>query len=56
MVDEEEGSSESENEQVSARRSARDRRPTEQYKYRDLDVDEESDWEVSEVLFVYLVI
>jgi hypothetical protein len=43
VVDENEDSSESENEQVPARRSTRNRQPTERYKHRDLDNDEESD-------------
>jgi len=42
VVIDKESSSEEENEQVSARRSTRDRRPTEQYRHRDLDIDEES--------------
>ena len=42
VVDENEDSSESENEEVPARRSTRNRQPTERYKYRDLDNDEES--------------
>ena len=43
VVDRSENSSESENEQISARRSTRDRRPTDRFKNRDLDVDDESD-------------
>ena len=43
VVDGSEDSSESENEQVSARRSARDQRPTDRFLNRDLDVDDESD-------------
>ena len=43
VVDGSGDSSESENEQVSARRSARDRRPTDQFLNRDLDADDESD-------------
>ena len=43
VVDKEEDSSESENEQIPARRSTRNRQPTERFKHRDLDTDEESD-------------
>jgi hypothetical protein len=43
VIDEREDSSESENERIPARRSARDRRPTERYLQRDSSVDEESD-------------
>ena len=43
VVDENEDSSESENEQVPARRSTRNRQPTERYKHRDLDNNKESD-------------
>ena len=42
VVDKNEDSSESENEQVPARRSTQNRQPTERYKYRDLDDDEEN--------------
>ena len=43
VVDENEDSSESENEEVPARRLIRNRQPTERFKHRDLDTDEESD-------------
>ena len=43
VIDRSENSSESENEQISARRSTRDRRPTDRFKNRDLDVNDESD-------------
>jgi hypothetical protein len=43
VIDEREDSSESENERIPARRSARDRRLIERYLQRDLSVDEESD-------------
>ena len=43
VVDENEDSSETENEQVPARRSTRDRQPTKQYNHNDWDIDGESD-------------
>ena len=43
VVDENEDSSETENEQVSARRSTRNRQPTKQYNHDDWDIDGESD-------------
>jgi len=42
VVDENENSLKSENKQVSARRSTRNRQPIKRYKHRDLDDDEES--------------
>lgn len=56
MINENEDSSESENEEVSAHRSTRNWQSTERFKHWDLDTDEESDWEVSEVFFVYSMI
>ena len=43
VVDKNEDSSKSKNKQVPARRSTRNRQPTERFKHRDLDTDEESD-------------
>ena len=43
VVDQSESSSESENKQVSARRSTRDRQPAKRYLVEDWDIDGESD-------------
>ena len=43
VVDENEDSSESENEEVPARRSTRNRQSIKRFKHRDLDTDKESD-------------